>query len=58
MEFVNVKEALRCLVDISLAKNIEVDGKTATTDQVQELFHETLVNVADLLGHEDVYLNK
>ncbi|WP_187959044.1 hypothetical protein [Carnobacterium maltaromaticum] len=58
MEFVNVKEALRYLVDLSQAKKIEVNGQLATTDQVQELFHETLVNVADLLGHEDVYLNK
>ncbi len=57
MEFENVKEALRYLIDLSLAKDFKVDGKPATTKQVQELFNETLVNVADLLGYEDVYLN-
>ncbi|EUJ38167.1 hypothetical protein [Brochothrix thermosphacta] len=56
-EFENVKQALRAAFDLVDAKGITTDGAVATTEQVQELIKENLVNLADLLGMEELYLD-
>lgn len=57
IEHDNVKDVLRDLFEFSNAKNIKIDGKTATVGDVQESYKELLVNLADLLGMSEFYLN-
>lgn len=56
-EFENVKQAFQSAFELVDAKGITTDGAVATTEQVQELFKENLVNIADLLGMEELYLD-
>jgi len=58
MEHENVKDALAAAIEIAEANGIKVDGKPATTEDVQEMVRELLYNVADLLGMSEVYLGK
>lgn len=52
----NVKQALQAALELADAKVIKVDGSVATTAQLQELFKESLISIADLLGIEELYL--
>lgn len=57
IEHDNVKDVLKDLFELSNAKNIKIDGKAATVGDVQESYKELLVNLADLLGMSEFYLN-
>lgn len=70
MEYENVREVLKDMYAISQTKDLEIktyakpDCKTptstrqATAKDMQELMFEFVVNIADLLGMEDIYLNE
>lgn len=57
IEHDNIKDVLKDLFELSNAKNIKIDGKIATVGDVQESYKELLVNLADLLGMSEFYLN-
>ncbi|OJG36232.1 hypothetical protein RV00_GL001591 [Enterococcus devriesei] len=46
------------MFELSDAKNITVDGKIATVEDLQEFYKESLVNLADLLGVSELYLGE
>ncbi len=54
----NIIDVLKDLFELSNAKNITVDGKIATVDDLQEFYKESLVNLADLLGVSELYLGE
>lgn len=54
----NIIDVLKYLFELSDAKNITVDGKIATVDDLQEFYKESLVNLADLLGVSELYLGE
>lgn len=54
----NIIDVLKDLFELSDAKNITVDGKIATVDDLQEFYKESLVNLADLLGVSELYLGE
>ena len=67
MEFENVRQALEYLLDV--AQSTEMVTKTyddtglieerhATVKDMQEMMFEVAVNIADLLGLEEIYLEK
>ena len=58
IEHDNVKDVLNDLFELSDAKNITIDGKTATVENIQESYKELIINLADLLGMEELYLNE
>lgn len=58
MEFENVKDALKSAMEYAESSNLQVDGKPATAEDIQEMVRELLYNVADLLGMSEVYLGK
>lgn len=69
MEYENVKEALKDMYAISQTKDLEIKTYTkpgcetptsvrqATAKDMRELMFEFVVNIADLLGMEDIYLD-
>lgn len=57
VEYDNVREALIDAFETCEGSEIKVDGKNATVEDVQELIKERLVNIADLLGLSDIYLD-
>ena len=50
IEHDNIIDVLKDLFELSDAKNITIDGKVATVEDLQESYKEALVNLADLLG--------
>ncbi|MDT2570304.1 hypothetical protein ACFFH2_15575 [Enterococcus devriesei] len=54
----NIIDVLKDLFELSDAKNITVDGKIATVEDLQEFYKESLVNLADLLGVSELYLGE
>ena len=59
MEFESLREALEFLLDIN-SQSSEVtnqDNQPASVEDMKELNMEALVNVADLLGISDLYLD-
>lgn len=52
----NIIDVLKDLFELSDAKNITIDGKIATVEDLQEFYKESLVNLADLLGVSELYL--
>lgn len=57
VEYDNVREALADALEMCEASEIKIDGKDATVTDVQESIKERLINIADLLGLSDIYLN-
>ncbi|MDT2783595.1 hypothetical protein P7G87_02665 [Enterococcus asini] len=56
IEHDNIIDVLKDLFELSDAKNITIDGKVATVEDLQESYKEALVNLADLLGVSELYL--
>ena len=54
----NVREAIKDLIDVSEAEMVSVDGREPTVEEMQELFREMIYSLADLLGFENLYLDK
>ncbi|MCD1025795.1 hypothetical protein [Enterococcus sp. SMC-9] len=52
----NIIDVLKDLFELSDAKNITINGKIATVEDLQEFYKESLVNLADLLGVSELYL--
>lgn len=52
----NIIDVLKDLFELSDAKDIKVNGKIATVEDLQEFYKESLVNLADLLGVSELYL--
>ena len=57
IEHDNLKDVLKDMFELSNAKNITIDGKVATVEDLQESYKESLINLADLLGMSELYLN-
>ena len=56
-EFENVREALEWLYSIGKSEgNVTVDGRPATIPEIQDMYNNTIVNICDLLGMSDIYL--
>ena len=56
-EFENVREALEWLYSIGTSEgNVTVDGRRATIPEFQDMYNNTIVNICDLLGMSDIYL--
>lgn len=59
MEFENVKEVIDFLFELGDPETmIFVDGRDATIDDYKEELREALYQLNDMLGMEDLYLNK
>lgn len=58
VEHENVRDALKDAFELIDSSSITIDGKEVTVSQFKELIGEKLYNVTDLLGLEDIYLNK
>ena len=67
MEFENVRKALEYLLDVAqstemITKTYDGTGLTeerkATVKDMQDIMSEVAVNIADLLGMSEIYLNK
>lgn len=58
VEHNNLKEALEELYLLSKVSDIKVEGKSATIEDLQELYRERIINILDLVGHESVYLDE
>lgn len=57
MEFENVKECLKMLLDLNDTENeLQVDGKLGTINDLKDFNFELIVNMCDLLGLESLYL--
>lgn len=54
----NIIDVLKDLFELSDAKDIKVNGKIATVEDLQEFYKESLVNLADLLGVSELYLGE
>lgn len=57
VEYDNVRDALKEMIEIAESKSITTDGKEITVEGLQEMFLERAYNIADLLGLENLYLN-
>lgn len=57
VEYDNVRDALKEMIEIAGSKSITTDGKEITVEGLQEMFLERAYNIADLLGLENLYLN-
>lgn len=59
MEFENLREALAFMLDINSESSAVTneDNRPASVDDMKELNMEALVNIADLLGMSDLYLD-
>ena len=57
IEHDNIKDVLKDMLEFSNAKNITINGESATVEDLQESYKESLVNLADLLGMSELYLN-
>ena len=70
MEYENVREALKDMYAISQTKDLEIKTYTkpgcetptsvrkATVKDMQDIMFEVAVNIADLLGLEEIYLDE
>lgn len=59
VEHENVKDALKEALDITKSGSVlKVGGKEASVEEVKSLVEERLVNVADLLGLERLYIKR
>lgn len=58
IEHENVRDVLKTLIDLAGAKNFTTNGRESTVEDVQELFAERIYNLADLLGFENLYLDR
>lgn len=59
MEFENLKQVIAFLVSLnSRESTLKVNGKKATLSDLKEANYEVLVQICDLLGIEDVYLDE
>lgn len=57
MEFETVKECLEMLLDLNnTEKELQVDGKLGTINDLKDFNFELIVNMCDLLGLESLYL--
>lgn len=57
MEFETVKECLGMLLDLNnTEKELQVDGKLGTINDLKDFNFELIVNMCDLLGLESLYL--
>ena len=57
MEFETVKECLEMLLDLNnTEKELQVDGKLGTINNLKDFNFELIVNMCDLLGLESLYL--
>lgn len=54
MEFENVKDALKSAMEYAESSDLQVDGKPATYEDLQELMKEHIYAIADLLGIDEV----
>lgn len=59
MQFESVRETLEFLFDINRESSsvTNKDNRPASVDDMKELNMEALVNIADLLGMSDLYLD-
>lgn len=57
-EYDNLREALKDLYELSEGRSFTTNGKPSTIEDIQDLYHERIVNVIDLLGHESIYLDE
>ena len=56
-EFENVREALEWLYSIGKSEgNVTMDGRPATIPEFQDMYNDTIINICDLLGMSDIYL--
>lgn len=58
MEYENVKEALRALIDLRNGKGLIINDHLATGKEAQEYAIEVAIEIADLLGMSELYLHK
>lgn len=59
VEHENVKDALKEAFDITKSGSVlMVEGKEASVEEVKALVEERLVNIADLLGLEHLYIKR
>lgn len=67
MEFENVRQALEYLLDVAqstemITKTYDgtglIEERKATVKDMQEYMFDVTVNIADLLGLEEIYLEK
>lgn len=59
MNFENVKDAIKFMLELSeKGATMKTNGVDSTIDDYKEMYRETLYSMCDLLGMEDLYLNK
>ena len=58
MEYENVKEALRALIDLRNGKGLIINDHLANGQEAQEHAVEIGMEIADLLGMSELYLHK
>lgn len=58
MEYENVKDALKDLIDLKNGEGLKVNGHLATGKEAQEYAVEIGMEIADLLGMSELYLHK
>ena len=58
IEYENVRDALNGAFELTKISPITLEGRTASFEDLQEMFEERLCNIADLLGLESLYLSK
>ncbi|MGX7058374.1 hypothetical protein [Vagococcus humatus] len=58
LEHNTLKDVLKDLYDLSEGSNFMTDGKPSTIEDIQDLYHERIINVIDLLGYESIYLDE
>ena len=58
IEYDNLRDALKALYELTGGTNFLTDGKPSTIEDIQELYQERIINVIDLLGHSNIYLEE
>lgn len=57
MEHETVKDALKDLIDLKNGEGLKVNGHLANGQEAQEYAVEIGINIADLLGMSELYMN-
>lgn len=58
MEFETVKDGLKDLIELCESKKMTSGNEPISFEDLQSLYQERIYALADLLGMEDIYLNK